>query len=511
MTSLIRKLRSFSDGCIFSLFGPTLDHLRLEACLLASLSLLTLGYMNNLHEEISLQDLKVHFIFTLFLSRHLLFRIFCFWDPATSRFPRNFITVFIQSHILKGTCWDRTCKEIPSRAYQWTDIIPSTDLYLYQVLQVYFVHPLSRFCKPIASKWARKPVDGSSRLFFWRQRIYSFWFQFISPWISVEWVLGLILTVDALSIWRATYGKSRHGRDLSQLVILTGTALHRLDDVVVHTPQVSLSRKYYMAGIISSVLTRSRVINTPPDMYKTPSLYGATLYIVGRWLELMLMFDMLPVQSCRGTGFCKQHCDLASTGYADFRRDDCDDPDVFFSWSFLIVSGTILLVGTLFAQCLAHSYTVWKDLMVRGKEEWKVVDTALSIPDWKDAVGWDFCLGKERYNRGDRVFQIWSRRTYEAKKATTRPPPSFFVNGLDSTTSKAAWLVPLAQIQWMLAAFYLMLWLVRFLFFGIYSAWVYGLYALVAHCIVAYAVSFPAPNLKSLAQEINERPKTYRF
>lgn len=508
------SIRSLVSRCKYYWLGPTTAHLRLEACLLLSLSILTLGYMNNLHEGVNRQDLQILSIFTLFLSRHLLLRLCLSWDPYSSRSPKNFITVFLQSHVLQGTVWDRTCHEIPSQLYEWTDIIPSSLLYLYHVTRVYIISPLSLLTRKSQSRHnVKKPIDGSSRWFFWQQRAYTIWFDHVAPRVSIHWFLWILVTMDSLSLCLRIYADFQPSRNLDRLVIITGTALHRLDDTVTEANQnISLFRKYYMAAIVSSVFTTGRLLNAPPDFYKVPSLWGSVLYIVGRWIELLMLLDMLPAQSCRGTGFCSHHCALAPPGYADFHRDDCDNPDIFFAWTFLVVSATTLLVGTLFSQCVAHSYTIWKDSVIRGQEEWKIVETPLSLVDWKDTVKWEsFFMEKERYNRGDRYFQWWRRRTYEAIKPTSRPPPSFQIEGFDATSPKLAWLVPLAQLQWLVSAFFLIGWLVRFFFFGIYSAWVFGLYAMVAHSIAAYAVTYPAPRIKELAQEVNDRPKKYRW
>jgi hypothetical protein len=519
IVSIVRSVRSLVRRCNYYWLGPTTVHLRLEACLLISLSTLTLGYMNNLHEGVNLQDLQILSIFTLFLSRHLLFRLFLSWDPVTSRSPTNFITVFLQSHVIQGTSWDRTCRDIPSQVYEWTDMIPSSILYLYQVAQVYILSPLSLLSGKSHSgshDEVKKPMDGSSRWFFWHQRVYIIWFEHIAPRVSLHWFLWIIFTVDSLSLFMRVYADFQPSRDLDRLVILTGTALHRLDDTVPHAKNnnqtISLFRKYYMAAIVTSVFSTGRLLNAPPDFYKVPSLWGSVLYVVGRWIELLMMLDMLPVQSCRGTGFCSHHCALAPIGYADFHRKDCDNPDIFFAWTFLMVSATILLVGTLLAQCVAHSYTIWKDSAIRGREEWKIVESPLSIVGWKDTVKWEsFFMEKTRYNKGDRYFQWWGRRTYEAINPTSRPPPSFQIEGFDATSHKLAWLVPLAQLQWLVAAIYLIMWLVRFFFFGIYSAWVYGLYAMVAHGVASYAVTYPAPRIRQHAQEVNDRAKKYRW
>lgn len=349
---------------------------------------------------------------------------------------------------------------------------------------------------------------------------------------------------------------------LDRLVILTGTALHRLDDAVTtasstssvdgdgsyvnngggggddffnsafpHRRYIPLYRQYYMAAVVTSVFTTGRLWNAPPDFYHRPSDWATAAYLFGRWLELMLFLDLLPIQSCRATGHCPRHCALAATGYADFRRTDCDHPDVFFAWTFLVVSATLLLLAILLAQCLTHSYTVWKDAIVRARAEWKLVDsitfssfwsklTSMTTASWKDMLQWEVFVEKDRYHRGERFSIWWGRlRTYECVKATTRPPPYFIIDdnvggdriGLVATTPLVEWLVPLAQWQWLLGALYLLVWLVRFFFFGIYSAWVYGLYAAVAHCLAAYAITYPPPPIKQLAQEVNDRPKTYRL
>jgi hypothetical protein len=563
LIATIRSIRLLARRCKYYWLGPTTAHLRLEAFLLASLAILTLGYMNNLHEGVNMADVRVIGIFTMFLSRHLLLRLLLSWDPATARSPRNFITVFLQSHVLQGTTFDRRCRDVASsQIYEWTDIVPSSILYLYQVAQVYMVRPLapllwSSKMPPLqhshggggssshdAVHNSKKPmVDGSStsssRWFFWRQRVYTIWFEHVAPRVSFHWFLwhpcaldGLLLAMriyyaDALPTTAAAQQRHRHGTSLDRLVILTGTALHRLDDAVVATGDdeslyrrhghILLYRQYYMAAIVTSVFTTGRLWNAPPDFYKTPSLWGSVLYLFGRWLELVLLLDLLPVQSCRATGHCHRHCALASTGYADFRREDCDDPDVFFAWTFLLFSATTLLVGTLGAQWLTHSYTIWKDAVIRAQDEWKLVEktplsSLMTMDSWKDTAWWEsLFVEKERYHRGERYFAWWGRRTYECLKATSRPPPSLTIDGLTATTPKLEWLVPLAQLQWLIAALYMIVWLVRFFFFGIYSAWVYGLYAMVAHSLAAYAVTYPAPRIRELAQEVNDRPKTFRL
>jgi hypothetical protein len=592
-----------------------------------------------------MRDVQVLILFTIFLSRHLLLRLYLSWDPYTVRTPRNGLTVLLQSHVLQGTVFDRRCRDVVGSSssslqggvYEWTDIIPSSILYLYYVARVYVLVPLTAALSSskrslhqlqppqppsqggshndevhqhhhshhnhhhnhnkkqmetslmTSSASSSSHSSSSSRWFYyWRQRVYSVWFDHIAPRVSLHWCIWIFCTMDALSLgMRLYYLTDQHvmssnadssrrlhgGKGLDRLVILTGTALHHLDDAVVanghnddyddffttpfpHRRYIPLYRQFYMAAILSSVFTTGRLWNAPPDFYPRPMSDIATVaYVGGRWLEVMILLDLLPVQPCRAEGYCPKHCALSATGYADFRRDDCDHPDVFYAWTFLVMSATILLFGTLTAQSLTHSYAIWRNAIIRARVEWKRVEpttttnstyhnnnnnapwlsnlmTTLSVPaNWKDVfLQWDFFfVEKERYHRGERYHTWWwGRRTYECIKATTRPPPFFFINSVDNndnnntnnngygvldatTTPILAWLVPIAQMQWLIGAFYLIAWLVRFFFFGIYSAWVYGLYAMVAHCMAANAVTYPESPIKKLAQEVNDRPKKYRL
>lgn len=99
------------DGWRYQLLGPTTAHLRFEVCLLCSLILLTVGSLSGLYKQNFGTKGDVVFIclLTSVLSRHLVFRLMCTWDPFTHHAPsiRGILSHFLQTHVSGGQTFDR--------------------------------------------------------------------------------------------------------------------------------------------------------------------------------------------------------------------------------------------------------------------------------------------------------------------------------------------------------------------------------------------------------------------
>lgn len=86
--------------------GPTTVHLRHEGYLLISLGILTLATFQSVYgEEFGTPgDYIFIFLSVLWLSRYILVRWMCTWDPSTSANPVSFFcTIFISWHFINLT------------------------------------------------------------------------------------------------------------------------------------------------------------------------------------------------------------------------------------------------------------------------------------------------------------------------------------------------------------------------------------------------------------------------
>ena len=109
-------LRMFVDNRLQRLrlyfFGPTVVHLELEVYHLCCMLLLSIGSLKGLYKEtFGSYTADYYFIFVIVaaLSRHLLFRIWCTWDPSTHGTPSlsGLISHFLQSYVTAGQSFDR--------------------------------------------------------------------------------------------------------------------------------------------------------------------------------------------------------------------------------------------------------------------------------------------------------------------------------------------------------------------------------------------------------------------
>lgn len=85
--------------------------------------MLTIGSMSALYKESFgsyYGDYVYLFLTFLVSSRHLLFRIFCTWDPSTHASPTlfGFISNTIQSHLIGGQTFDRPAPPMQQQLYQ---------------------------------------------------------------------------------------------------------------------------------------------------------------------------------------------------------------------------------------------------------------------------------------------------------------------------------------------------------------------------------------------------------
>lgn len=150
-------------------FPPTTVHLQYEIYLLFCMTLLTVSGMQGLYQESF--GLPGDFIFlslvVLWLSKHLVLRWLCIWDPSTrGRSPSisGYLTLFLTSHITGGQAFDRPTPQAVAKltgapygenAY-FSSFLPNSLAYLFQIPLLWVWFPLVRMWQGSSKKYARR-------------------------------------------------------------------------------------------------------------------------------------------------------------------------------------------------------------------------------------------------------------------------------------------------------------------------------------------------------------------
>jgi hypothetical protein len=147
----------------YTMFGPTTTHLQYEFYLFLSLTLLTVSSLQGLYKDSfgTLGDYCYLLLTATWLSRHLLLRWLCMWDPSSSTHPTilGFVSHFLTTHITGGQTFDRPPSAllvkqvgtlIPGQhprddsgsSISLRNLIPSSILYLIQIPWIWICLPL---------------------------------------------------------------------------------------------------------------------------------------------------------------------------------------------------------------------------------------------------------------------------------------------------------------------------------------------------------------------------------
>jgi hypothetical protein len=167
----------------YTLFGPTTTHLQYEFYLLLSLTLLTVSSLQGLYKDSfgTIGDYCYLLLTTTWLSRHLLLRWLCMWDPSSSTHPTllGFVSHFVTTHITGGQTFDRPpsallVKQVgtPNPGQQPRDIndssislrnlIPPSILYLIQIVWIWICLPLLDILQGTSRRKPRHNSHSSS-------------------------------------------------------------------------------------------------------------------------------------------------------------------------------------------------------------------------------------------------------------------------------------------------------------------------------------------------------------
>ena len=133
-------------------------HLKFELCLLIALTVLTISSLQGLYKDSFGLPGDYIFIILVFLrlSRHVVFRLLCTWDPSTHATPTllGLLSHFLTAHVTAGQVHDRPFASVVSRlnwttnqdatralASSWGSLLPSSLVYAWQIPTVCFWLP----------------------------------------------------------------------------------------------------------------------------------------------------------------------------------------------------------------------------------------------------------------------------------------------------------------------------------------------------------------------------------
>lgn len=143
----------------YKVLGPTTIHLKFELFLLAAATLFTVANLQGLYKETfgSSGDAIYISLVAIWLSRYVIFRWLCIWDPSSSLNPSilGFFSVFLASHVYAGQTFDRPTRQAvakfigsPSaqiRSLSFKMLLPTSILYLYQWFKITVYFPVAHF------------------------------------------------------------------------------------------------------------------------------------------------------------------------------------------------------------------------------------------------------------------------------------------------------------------------------------------------------------------------------
>jgi hypothetical protein len=153
----MEKLKHCIDEWSYRIVGPTTVHLKFEFYLLVSLTLLTVSSLQGLYKENfgRAGDYMFVFVVAACLSRHLIFRLLCTWDPSTHCTPTltGLISHFCTAHLTGGQVYDRPSASVLSRlvgtvvpneqkSMAWMSLLPTSFVYAWHLLVVGIWLPL---------------------------------------------------------------------------------------------------------------------------------------------------------------------------------------------------------------------------------------------------------------------------------------------------------------------------------------------------------------------------------
>ena len=157
---IIRNISEQRDRWRYEFFGPATLHIQLELYLLAGMILLTAANLQGLYKDSFglAGDFTYLLCVTAWLSRYAICRWLCLWDNSTSRSPtiRGFLSCFLASHVFSGQTFDRPSRlavskfiappttSQPKSQLALSHFIPSSELYLYQLVKMTIYFPVAR-------------------------------------------------------------------------------------------------------------------------------------------------------------------------------------------------------------------------------------------------------------------------------------------------------------------------------------------------------------------------------